>query len=681
MDDGLLKFADIQNRILSLRKALHHHNYLYYIKNDPEISDAAYDLLFRELQDLEAAHPELASVDSPTQRVGAPPATELSTVRRSIPMLSINNAFSDEDIFDFDRRVRRHLQTDDPILYTVELKLDGIAVELVYQNGILSLGTTRGDGLTGEVITANLKTIGTIPIVLRQGDKSPPPELIEVRGEVVMTKEGFSRLNAQRLSRNEPAFANARNAAAGSLRQLDPAVTASRPLMMFAYGIGRFSEIDRYSSHYAILKTLADLGFKINDHTRAGVDIGTVIDIFNNMETTRESLPYDIDGLVIKVDSLEMQRQLGSTSRSPRWVIARKFQAVQETTIIESIEIQVGRTGAMTPVACLKPVRIGGVQVSRATLHNEDEIKRKDIRIGDTVLVQRAGDVIPEVVKAITSVRSGQEAVFRMSATCPVCGTRAVRIEGEAVTRCINALCPAQVKERIKHFASKGAFDIDGLGDKLVEQLVDKNLVQSPADLFLLDKSVLAGLERMGEKSAENIIAAIEKSKRIDFSAFLFALGIRFVGEHVARLLADAFDDIRRLMEADPETLNGIEGIGPVVSDSLRRFFENERNQQLVERLIESGVVIIYGRKPSRGEENTAVDGKSFVFTGGLESLTRDEARSLVERAGGRVTGSVSARTDYVVVGSDPGSKLEKAERLGIKVLEEQAFKNLIGNA
>ena len=678
MDDGLLEFADIQNRILSLRKTLHHHNYLYYVKNDPEISDAAYDRMFRELQDLEAAHPEFASADSPTQRVGAAPAQELSTVRRSIPMLSINNAFTDEDILDFDRRVRRHLQTDEPVLYTVELKLDGIAVELVYENGTLTLGTTRGDGLTGEVITANLKTIGTIPIVLQRPEKSAPPELIEVRGEVVMTKEGFARLNAERLSKNEPAFANARNAAAGSLRQLDPAVTASRPLLMFAYGIGRFSGIDDYSSHYAVLKMLADIGFKINEHTRTGVDIRAVIDIFNHMETTRESLPYDIDGLVIKVDNLEMQRQLGATSRSPRWVIARKFQALQETTTIESIEIQVGRTGAMTPVAHLKPVRIGGVRVSRATLHNEDEIKRKDIRIGDTVLVQRAGDVIPEVVKVITSCRTGREEVFLMSSTCPVCGTRAVRIEGEAATRCVNALCPAQVKERIKHFASKGAFDIDGMGDKLVEQLVDKNLVKSPADLFHLDKSILAGLERMGDKSAENIIAAINKSKRIDFGAFLFALGIRFVGEHVARLLAEAFDDIHLLAQADADNLNTIEGIGPVVSDSLRRFFENQQNQLFIQRLDESGVIINYGRKSGLSEENRAVNGKSFVFTGGLESLTRDEARSLVERAGGRVTGSVSSRTDYVVAGSDPGSKLEKARHLGVKVLDEQAFKDLI---
>ena len=677
MDDGLLEFADIQNRIVSLRKALHHHNFLYYVKNDPEISDAAYDRMLRELQDLEAAHPEFVSADSPTQRVGAPPATELSTVRRSIPMLSINNAFTDEDIFDFDRRVRRYLQTDDPVNYTVELKLDGIAVELVYENGVLSLGTTRGDGLTGEVITANLKTIGTIPIVLRHPDKTPPPELVEVRGEVVMTKDGFARLNTRRLSRNEPVFANSRNAAAGSLRQLDPAVTASRPLMMFAYGIGRFSEIDRYSSHYAVLTRLADLGFKINEHTRTGVDIGAVIDIFNNMETTRESLPYDIDGLVIKVDSLEMQRQLGSTSRSPRWVIARKFQAVQETTIIESIEIQVGRTGAMTPVAHLKPVKIGGVQVSRATLHNEDEIKRKDIRIGDTVLVQRAGDVIPEVVKVIPSCRTGREEIFHMSDTCPACGSQAVRIEGEAATRCVNALCPAQVKERIKHFAAKGAFDIDGMGDKLVEQLVDKSLVESPADLFHLDKSVLAGLERMGDKSAENIIAAIEKSKRIDFDAFLFAMGIRFVGEHVARLLANAFDDIFLLARADSDTLNAIDGVGPVVSDSLRRFFENDQNQLLIQRLLDSGVIINYGRKADPGENN-AITGKSFVFTGTLETLTRDEARTLVVQAGGRVTGSVSAKTDYVVVGSDPGSKLEKARRLGIRVLDEPAFKDLL---
>ncbi len=677
MGDDLFEFADVKNRILSLRESLHHHNHQYYVKDDPEISDAAYDRMFRELQDLEAAHPEFASPDSPTQRVGAPPATELSTVRRSIPMLSINNAFTDDDIFDFDKRIRRHLDSDVTIFYTVELKLDGIAVELTYEDGILSLGTTRGDGITGEVITPNLKTIGTIPIVLRQSDNLPLPRLLEVRGEVVMTKEGFARLNADRLSKEEPPFANARNAAAGSLRQLDSSVTASRPLMMFAYGIGRFSDIEHYASHYELLKKLDHLGFRVNEHTRTGVDIKEVVEIFRNMDKARESLPYDIDGLVVKVDSLEMQRQLGATSRSPRWVIARKFQAVQETTTIESIEIQVGRTGAMTPVANLKPVKIGGVLVSRATLHNEDEIKRKDIRIGDTVLVQRAGDVIPEVVKVITSARSGGEASFQMSAVCPVCGTRAVRIEGEAVTRCVNALCPAQVKERIKHFASKGAFDIDGMGDKLVEQLVDKELVLSPADLFHLDQDVLAALDRMGEKSAENIITAIEKSKRIDFNAFLYALGIRFVGEHIARLLANAFKDINDLAQADVETLNAIEGIGPVVSDSLRRFFENDENRKLVGRLIDSGVAVNYNHMLSE-TVNQVVSGKSFVFTGGLDSLTRDEARALVEQAGGRVTGSVSSKTDFVVAGSDPGSKLGKAELLGVTILDEQAFKNLM---
>lgn len=679
MGEDLFEFADIKNRILSLRKALHYHNHMYYGKDDPEISDAAYDRMFRELQALEAAHPEFAADDSPTQRVGASPSTELSTFRRSIPMLSINNAFTDDDIYEFDSRIRRHLGADTPIRYTVELKLDGIAVELIYKDGLLTLGATRGDGVTGEVITPNLKTISTIPIVLQQETHPSPPRLLEVRGEVIMTKEGFSRLNADRLHNNDPPFANARNAAAGSLRQLDPAITASRPLMMFAYGIGNFSEIDRYSSHYNVLQTLGELGFKINEHIWTDADIQTVIDIFRSMEETRESLPYDIDGLVIKVDNLEAQHQLGATSRSPRWVIAYKFQAVQETTVIESIEIQVGRTGALTPVANLKPVRIGGVLVSRATLHNEGEIKRKDIRTGDTVMVQRAGDVIPEVVKVITSRRTGREKIFEMSTTCPVCGTPAVRIEGEAVTRCVNALCPAQVKERIKHFASKGAFDIDGLGDKLVDQLVDKKLAVSPADLFHLETNVLEGLERMGEKSARNLIRAIEKSKQIEFNAFLFALGIRFVGEHVARLLADAFEDIDHLAVADAETLNAIEGVGPVVTDSLLRFFENDENQKLVRRLRDMGVVIDYRRAPA-GSINRPVYNKSFVFTGSLDSLTRQAARSLVEQGGGRVTGSVSAKTDYVVVGADPGSKLEKAKRLGVTILDEQAFTDLMAS-
>lgn len=677
MDDVLREPAGLKKRILALREALHHHNFRYYIEDDPEISDSAYDRMFKELQELETAHPEFASADSPTNRVGAPPAAELKTVRRSVPMLSINNAFTDADIYEFDNRVKRHLQSDGPILYTVELKLDGIAVELLYQDGALTLGTTRGDGITGETITPNLKTIGTIPILLRPGDSSPPPRLIEVRGEVIMTKDGFARLNAERLEKGEPLFANTRNAAAGSLRQLDSTITAARPLAMFAYGIGNFSEMDRYSSHYDILKMLTGFGFKINEHIRPGVDIQAVIDVFRNMEQARASLPYDIDGLVIKVDSLELQRKLGATSRSPRWVIAYKFPAVQETTTIESIEIQVGRTGAITPVAHLKPVKIGGVMVSRATLHNEDDIKRKDIRIGDTVLVQRAGDVIPEIVKAITSRRTGREKAFNMSDTCPACGTPTVRIREEAVTRCVNAFCPAQVKERINHFASKGAFDIDGLGDKLVEQLVDKNMVMSPADLFNINKNDLAGLDRMGVKSAEKLIAAIEKSKQIEFNAFLYALGIRFVGEHVARLLADSFDDVKHLAAADFESLNNIEGIGPVVSDSVRRFFEEGQNQILIQRLINSGVKINYSRV-RREQGNKEISGKNFVFTGTMASLTREEARSLVERAGGRVTGSVSSKTDYVVAGEDPGSKLDKAEDIGIKILDEKSFKKLL---
>ncbi|MEW6078910.1 MAG: NAD-dependent DNA ligase LigA [Thermodesulfobacteriota bacterium] len=687
MDDGVKDPADIKNRIQALREALRHHNYRYYVQDDPEISDAAYDRMFRELQELETAHPEFASADSPTSRVGAPPDAALKTVRRSVPMLSINNAFTDADIYDFDKRVRKHLRSDDPIRYTMELKLDGIAVELVYQDGMLIQGTTRGDGVTGEVITANLKTIKTIPGLLRRQDNSFPPQRLEVRGEVIMTRDGFSRLNDDRLRNNDPPFANARNAAAGSLRQLDPAVTAARPLMMFAYGIGDFSGIDHYASHYDLLCMLADLGFTINEYTRPGVTINDVIDIFRHTETIRESLPYDIDGMVIKVDSLEQQRLLGATSRSPRWVIAYKFAAVQETTTVESIEIQVGRTGTMTPVANLRPVRIGGVMVSRATLHNEDEISRKDIRVGDTVLVQRAGDVIPEIVKVITAGRTGRETIFRMRDTCPACGSRAIRIQGEAATRCVNPFCPAQIKERIKHFSSKGAFDIDGFGDKLVEQLVDRDIVRSFADIFRLDRSVLMNLDRMGEKSADNIIAAIEKSKQIDFNAFLYSLGIRHVGEHAARLLADAFNDVEQLMAAGTDQLDealrrteksaGKKEERLVVSDSVKRFFEDPHNQELVRQLIDSGVSISY-RRSLTSRENRDVSGKTFVFTGTLKNFSRDEARALVEQAGGRISGSVSSRTDYVVAGADPGSKLEKAETLGVPIMDEETFARII---
>jgi len=501
--------AEIVNEIDDLREALHRHNYRYYVLDDPEVSDAEYDRMMQALIRLEQAYPELASADSPSVRVGAPPLTRFDTMTHSIAMLSLDNAFSDDDILEFDRRVKRNLGVDSEIRYTAEPKMDGIAVELVYQNGRLSAAATRGDGVSGEVITANIRTIGAVPLVLRAGSGGGLPSRLEVRGEVFIGIDAFKKFNQERMAQELPPFANPRNAAAGSLRQLDSKITAARPLDIFFYGVGIVSDIV-FQSHWDLLQALRGWGFKINPLIRPRVTVTEILRIYRQLDETRHQLPYDIDGMVVKVDSLPLQQQLGSTTRSPRWAIAYKFKARQETTVLERVEVQVGRTGVLTPVAHLRPVNVGGVTVSRATLHNEDEIEKKDIRIGDTVLVQRAGDVIPEVVKVITSKRSGAEKKFTMPVVCPVCGSPVARSEGEAATRCINASCTAQVKERIKHFASKGAFDIDGLGEKLIDQLVEKQLVSSFADIFKLEAESLAALDRMGAKSAENLIGAIE---------------------------------------------------------------------------------------------------------------------------------------------------------------------------
>ncbi len=679
IESGYTDKEAARTRAQFLREELHRHNRLYYLADNPEISDAAYDRLFRELQAIEAAFPDLCTPDSPTARVGAPPAGELEVVSRSIPMLSMNNAFSEEEITEFDRRIKRHLQTEDDLRYMVEPKLDGIAVELTYASGRLVRGTTRGDGVNGEVITANVKTITTVPLRLGKRPGREWPELLEVRGEVVIGREAFARLNAARMKKNEPPFANARNAAAGSLRQLDSRITAQRPLMFFAYGVGNFSEPDTVQTQEQLLLLLAQLGLQISPLVKGGLGLAEVLQYYRELEAQRPELSYDIDGMVVKVYSLRLQKELGATSRSPRWAIAYKFPAEQETTRLESIEVQVGRTGALTPVARLRPVSIGGVTVSKATLHNEDEIRRKDIRIGDTVLVQRAGDVIPEVVKSVPAQRTGTETIFQMTDTCPSCGTAVVRMEGEAVTRCVNAACPAQVKERIKHFASKGAFDIDGLGDKLVEQLINAGMVSRFGDLFRLDRDRLAAMERMGPKSADNLLAAAEKSKTVDFAAFLYALGIRYVGEHVARLLAGHYGDVRQLAAADITELSQIDGVGPVVAQSLRSFFANPQNREIITDLERCGVRIVYGEQTRSAEGPLA--GKTFVLTGSLETLTRSQAKDRIEAAGGKVIGSVSSRTDYVVAGSAAGSKLDKARQLGVTILDENQLAQMINSS
>lgn len=666
---------EIIDRIRSLRKTLHQHNHRYYVLDDPEISDAEYDRLMRELIQIETDYPDLASPDSPSSRVGAPPLAKFDTIAHTIPMLSLDNGFADDDILSFDKRVKRHLNLESEIVYTAEPKMDGVAVELVYENGRLSTASTRGDGFRGEVITANAKTIRAVPIVMRSVDQSVMPSRLEVRGEVFIGIEPFKNWNSERIDQGLPPYANPRNAAAGSLRQLDSKITASRPLEIFFYGVGLVEGYES-ESHWELLQALQNWGFRINPLIRPRITIDTVLQYHRELSEQRHQLPYDIDGMVVKVDSLSLQRQLGATSRSPRWAIAYKFEAIQETTVLENIEIQVGRTGVLTPVAHLKPVKVAGVTVSRATLHNEDEIEKKDVRIGDTVLVQRAGDVIPEVVKVIRSKRTGAETHFTMPDHCPVCGSDVVRIEGEAATRCINSSCSAQVKERIKHFASKGALDIDGLGDKLVDQLVDKGLMTSFADLFKLKRETLAGLERMGEKSAENLVNAIEASKRVHFARFLYALGIRHAGEHVALLLAENFGSLEELVGCSQEDLEKIEGIGPVVADSISGFFKQATNLSNIRSLLDNGVQIVF----EAGKKTGPCEGKTFVLTGTLKDMTRRQAKEMITAAGGKVSGSVSRNTDFVVAGESPGSKLTKAQELGIKVIDEAGLKELLSS-
>ena len=664
----------IIKKVDALRKSLHRHNFRYYVLDDPEVSDAEYDRMMQELMRLEAEYPQLRSPDSPTARVGAPPLEKFETIAHTIPMLSLDNGFDDEDILEFDRRVRRNLDTRDEILYTAEPKMDGVAVELIYENGKLVTASTRGDGMTGEVITNNVKTIQTVPLVMQTDGLAAIPSRLELRGEVFIGLEAFKKLNQERLDQELPAFANPRNAAAGSLRQLDSKVTAARPLEIFFYGIGSVAGLE-FVSHSELLASLTRWGFRVNPLIRPAVVIEAVLDYYRELGEKRHRLAYDIDGVVVKVDRVDWQARLGATSRSPRWAIAYKFKAIQETTQLEAIEVQVGRTGVLTPVARLRPVNVGGVTVSRATLHNEDEIRKKDIRIGDHVLVQRAGDVIPEVVKIIASKRDGHERHFKMPEKCPVCNSPVVRMAGEAATRCINSSCSAQIKERIKHFASKGAFDIDGLGTKLVDQLVDKKLLSSFADIFRLDENALGELERMGAKSAANLVNAIENSKSITLARFLFALGIRHVGEHVAELLADHFHDLAAIRDCPREELELIEGIGPIVAESIANFFGQESNLQIINQLLDNGVKL---KIADRMKSNRLKD-RVFVLTGTLPNLTRSQAQALIAAAGGKVSGSVSGNTDYVVAGESAGSKLNKAKELGVKIIDEAALKEMLG--
>ncbi len=663
-----------RERAAYIRKELNRHNYLYYLLDDPEISDAEYDRMMRELVDLEERFPELITPDSPTQRVGARPLEKFTTIEHTIPMLSLENGFDKDEIRAFDHRVKKLLGTDATITYTAEPKMDGTAVELIYEKGLLARASTRGDGFTGEDITANVRTIRTVPLVLLSDPSFPIPGRMEVRGEVFIGLSGFRSLNRQRLEREETPFANPRNAAAGSLRQLDPRITARRPLEMFCYGVGVVEGAD-FNTHWEALRILKRLGLRINPLARICRGIESAVEYYREIESERNELPYEIDGVVIKVDDLGLQRRLGKKSRSPRWAIAYKFAPTQESTSVVSIEVQVGRTGVLTPVANLAPVSVGGVVVSRATLHNEDEIAKKDIRRGDTVLVQRAGDVIPEVVKVIESKRTGGEVRFRMPDSCPVCGSEVVRLSGEVARRCINTSCRAQVKERIKHFASKNALDVDGLGDKLVKQLVEKGLVGSYADLFALKRDMICGLERMAEKSADNLLAAMEKSKKTTLDRFVYALGIRYVGQHLANVLARHFGSLERLIGANEEGLLDLKEVGPQVAGSVVAFFGNPENRRNIERLLASGVM---PEAMPVLHEPTLV-GMTFVLTGTLSSLTRAQAKAQIERLGGKAAGTVSSRTSYVVAGENPGSKLDKARNLGVEIIDEERLKEILG--
>jgi DNA ligase (NAD+) len=664
-------------RMKALKAAILYHNRRYYQLDTPEITDAEYDGLMRELQALEMEFPSLTAPDSPTQRVGAPPLDKFAPVAHLTPMLSLANTFSAEEIREFDRRCRRFLGSEETIRYIVEPKLDGLAVNLVYERSLLVVGSTRGDGAVGEDVTLNLRTIPAIPLVIpRRGENAPDgitvpnvPERIEVRGEVCMERDAFRNMNNRREAEGEAPFANPRNAAAGSLRQLDSRVTAKRPLTMFCYAIGAAQGI-AMRTQGEVLRALAAWGFTVNELIKPAADIEECIQYYHHIGEIRDGLPYEIDGIVIKVDDLSLQERLGFVSRSPRWAIACKFAAIGEQTVIEEIIVQVGRTGVLTPVAVMRPVRVGGVMVSRATLHNQDEIYRKDVRIGDTVVVQRAGDVIPEVVEVVKPLRTGAERPFVMPKLCPECGSRIVRLEGEAAHRCIGMACPAQIRERIAHFVSRTGLDIEGLGEKMVTQLVTSGLIADPADLFFLTKEQLLGLERMADKSTANLIAAIDRSKTPFFDRLIYALGIRHVGEQTAKRLASIYGTLAALVAATQEELEKIRDIGPEVAASITGFFREPANLRVIEKLSRAGLV---PREVSRPKAAPLM-GKSFVFTGTLSRMSRGEAKTLVVSLGGSVTSTITKTTDYLVAGDAAGSKLDRARRDGIAILDDEAF-------
>ena len=690
---------DAEQRLRELRAELDRHNYRYYVLDDPEVPDSEYDRLMRELKALESAHPGLITPDSPSQRVGGAPAAEFGEVRHAVPMLSLDNAFSDEDLQDFDRRVREKLDVTD-VEYVAEPKLDGLAISLVYEKGLLARGATRGDGTTGEDVTLNVRTVRAIPLKLMGKDW---PALLEVRGEVFMPKKGFERLNKTLAAKGEKTYVNPRNTAAGSLRQLDPRITAERPLDFYAYGLGEVKPALAVRRHSEVLVKLKSWGQRVNPDIKTVKGAQGCLGYYREMGEKRDALPYEIDGVVYKVDRLDYQQELGFVARAPRWATAHKFPAQEMMTLLKAVEFQVGRTGALTPVARLEPVFVGGVSVSNATLHNMDEVERKDVRIGDTVIVRRAGDVIPEVAGVILAKRPKDAKKVKLPKSCPVCGSEVVRPEGEAVARCSGGLfCDAQRKELIRHFATRRAMDVEGLGDKLVEQLVDEKLVSTPADLFRLTLKQLTDLERMGEKSAQNLVDALAKARKTTLPRFLYALGVPDVGETTAADLAKHFGSLEKLEAAAQEyekqrlkhtelpardaekllkelDLRQVEGIGPVVAEQVGAFFHQAGNRKVIGELRKAGVEWpAMPKRTAAGSQPLA--GKTFVLTGTLASMTRDAAKERIQDLGGMVSGSVSAKTHYVVAGSEPGSKLKEAERLKVPVLDEDAFLRLIGS-
>ncbi|GFE84332.1 DNA ligase [Steroidobacter agaridevorans] len=661
-------------RAEDLRRQLEHHNYRYYVLDDPEVSDAEYDRLLNELKQIEAESPDLITPDSPTQRVGATPVSELQEAVHTTPMLSLDNAFTDEDLINFDRRVRERLETEKVIEYVAETKLDGLAMSFRYENGKLVRAATRGDGMKGEDVTHNIRTIKAVPMQLR----GKAPDVIDVRGEVFMSIAGFKAMNQRALEKGEKVKVNPRNAAAGIVRQHDPRMAANAPLDVFFYGVGESGNWKLPATHSEMLEQLREWGLKVSPLTKVVQGVEGCLQYYRDIGEKRESLKYEIDGVVYKVNRFAQQRELGFVSRAPRWAIAHKFPAHEENTILRDVEFQVGRTGALTPVARLEPVFVGGVTVSNATLHNMDEVQRKDVHIGDTVVIRRAGDVIPEVVKVVLERRPKNARPVVLPEKCPICGSAVEREDGEAVARCTGSLsCAAQLKGALLHFAGRRAMDIDGLGEKIVDQLLTEGLVHSPADLYKLTVDQFANLERLGEKSAKNLVSALEKSKKTTLARFLYAVGIRDVGESTATALANHFASIEALQDANEAAIQEVPDVGPVVAAHVYTFFQQPHNREVIQALRDLGVHWP-AQKARAAPTEGPLTGKTFVLTGTLESMSRDDAGDRISALGGKVTGSVSKKTNYVVAGSEAGSKLTKAQELGVEILDEAAFLKLL---